>query len=294
VRANHAITLHIAKSASYFMKPCGGVHTRAPTNSRGTEVAVTSFVVFFEGAQNMQTFSMSGAFGRGRAALQTRLTLRGPRAYADTHAVALSLLEGGEQRSAHDLPRRALDLGAGRGELSTSLAARGYAVTAVERYPAQFEAQVPLVDADLNEPFPFVDASFDTTMAIEILEHLENPRRFLRELARVLRPNGVAIVSTPNLTSLLSRFLFAASGQWDLFFNHAWRLRDPYSSLVHGHITPVTRWLLEHHARDAGFVVEGRAYSSSYLPGVPWQLNPLPSGAMFGRILLLRLRKCSG
>ena len=244
----------------------------------------------------MNVFSMSGAFERGRAALRTRLTLRGPRAYADTHAVALSLLDAVDGPRTDTLVkngtrRRALDLGAGRGELSTSLAARGYDVTAVERYGPQFEAAVPLVDADLNEPFPFGDESFDSAMAIEILEHLENPRRFLRELARTLRPGGVAIVSTPNLTSVLSRFLFAASGQWDLFFNHTWRLRDPYSSLVHGHITPVTRWLLEHHARDAGFVVEGRGYSSSYLPGVPWQINPLPSGAMFGRILLVRLRR---
>ena len=249
----------------------------------------------------MQTFSMNGAWSRGRAALRARLTLRGPRAYADTHDVALSLLERGgcDTRSAHTNKEgsaagsrlSALDLGAGRGELSTSLAARGYEVTAVERYGAQFEAKVPLVDADLNEPFPFDDRSFDVAMAIEILEHLENPRRFLRELARTLRPGGVAVVSTPNLTSLLSRFLFAACGQWDLFFNHPWRLRDPYSSLVHGHITPVTRWLLEHHARDAGFVVEGCGYSSSYFPGVPWRINPLPSGAMFGRILLVRLRK---
>jgi SAM-dependent methyltransferase len=243
----------------------------------------------------MNAFSMSGAFERGRTAVRTRLTLSGPRAYADTHEVALSLLDAAERPASGDLsarPRqRVLDLGAGRGELSTSLVARGYDVTAVERYAPQFEASVPLVDADLNEPFPFDDASFDRAMAIEILEHLENPRRFLRELARTLRPGGVAIVSTPNLTSLLSRFLFATSGQWDLFFNHSWRLRDPYSSLVHGHITPVTRWLLEHHARDAGFVVEGHDYSSSYLPGVPWRINPLPSGAMFGRILLVRLRK---
>jgi SAM-dependent methyltransferase len=226
--------------------------------------------------------------------LRTRLTLRGPRAYADTHEVALSLLDAADRPAAGAVSsrkRRALDLGAGRGELSTHLARRGYDVTAVERYAPQFEALVPLVDADLNESFPFDDASFDSAMAIEILEHLENPRRFLRELARILRSGGVAIVSTPNLTSVLSRFLFAASGQWDLFFNHSWRLRDPYSSLVHGHITPVTRWLLEHHARDAGFVVEGRGYSSSYLPGVPWRINPLPSGAMFGRILLVCLRK---
>jgi SAM-dependent methyltransferase len=253
---------------------------------------------FLKRSFQMDAFSMNGAWGRGRAALRARLTLRGPRAYADTHDVALSLLEREPDRPRRALRderegvrRCALDLGAGRGELSTNLAARGYAVTAVERYGAQFEAEVPLIDADLNEAFPFDDGSFDVTMAIEILEHLENPRRFLRELARTLRPGGVAIVSTPNLTSVLSRFLFATSGQWDLFFNHPWRLRDPYSSLVHGHITPVTRWLLEHHARDAGFAVEAHGYSSSYFPGIPWRINPLPSGAMFGRILLVRLRK---
>ncbi|HEX9295938.1 MAG TPA: class I SAM-dependent methyltransferase [Polyangiaceae bacterium] len=228
------------------------------------------------------------AFEHGRAALQARLTLRGPRAYGDTHDIALALLGAGatECRSG-----KALDLGAGRGELSARLAAVGYDVTAVERYRPQFRAAVPLVDADLNQVFPFDDATFDIAMAVEILEHLENPRFFLRELWRVLRPGGTAIVSTPNLTSLLSRVLFAFVGQWDLFFNHPWRLRDPYSSLVHGHITPMPRWLVEHHARDAGFRVESHRYSSSYLPGVPWRINPLPSGGTFGRILITRLHK---
>jgi SAM-dependent methyltransferase len=241
----------------------------------------------------MNDFSWASALERGRGALRTRLTLRGPRAYADTHDVALSLLlsrstPGPTTRTSNP---NALDLGAGRGELSARLALLGYDVTAVERYAPQFEAKVPLVDADLNEAFPFDDATFDVAMGIEILEHLENPRVFLRELARILRPGGTAVVSTPNLTSLLSRILFAACGQWDLFFNHPWRLRDPYSALVHGHITPVPKWLLEHHARDAGFEVEEHRYSSSYLPGVPWRLNPLPSGGVFGRILITRLRK---
>ena len=240
----------------------------------------------------METFSWAHALERSRAVLRTRLTLRGPRAYADTHDVALGLLCAGQRHRGRGLS--ALDLGAGRGELSARLAALGYDVTAVERYVPQFEAKVPLVDADLNQTFPFEDATFDVAMAVEILEHLENPRSFLRELARVLKPGGRAIVSTPNLTSLLSRVLFAACGQWDLFFNHPWRLRDPYSSLVHGHITPVPKWLLEHHARDAGFEIEGHGYSSSYVPGIPWRVNPLPSGHAFGRILITRLRKPGG
>ena len=192
-----------------------------------------------------------GASARAdRAALRARLTLKGPRAYADTHDVALGLLRAGEHH--RDVIAARSISGAGRGELSARLSALGYDVTAVERYLPQFEAKVPVIDADLNQTFPFDDASFDVVMAVEILEHLENPRSFLRELARVLKPEGRAVVSTPNLTSVLSRALFVACGQWDLFFNHPWRLRDPYSSLVHGHITPVPKWLLEHHARDAG------------------------------------------
>src|SRR5262249_15236694 len=133
--------------------------------------------------------------------------------------------------------------------------------------------------------------SFDGAMGIEVLEHLENPRFFFRELARVLAPSAVAVVSTPNLTSVLSRLLFLGCGQWDLFFNHPWRLRDPYSALVQGHITPLPRWLMYHHAKDSGFELEAEAYSCGYLPGVPWRLNPLPRGSAFGRILVASFRR---
>lgn len=45
---------------------------------------------------------------------------------------------------------------------------------------------------------PFSDAAFDLVVAFEIIEHLAEPRAFLRELARVLKPDGVAVISTPN------------------------------------------------------------------------------------------------
>jgi len=221
---------------------------------------------------------------RAREHLEQWLTRSGPRAYADTHDVALGLLGGAP-------PCQVLDLGAGRGDLSRRLHALGHDVTAVERYVQQFDADVPVLDADLNARWPFEDASFDATMAVEILEHLENPRGFFRELSRVLRPRGVAVVSTPNLSTIISKMLFVAADQWDLFFDHPWRLRDPYSSTVQGHITPLPSWLLAHHARDAGLEVEAYGYSRAWLPGVPWRLNPLPRRAAFGRILLVRLRK---
>jgi SAM-dependent methyltransferase len=244
-----------------------------------------SGVSCFEGLA-MTSFSSTLGLAGLHAELRARLTRGGTRAYADTHTVAISLLGDAP-------PCTILDLGAGRGELSARLRALGHDVTAVELYAEQFAADVPLVRADLNATWPFEDGAFGAAMGIEVFEHLENPRFFFRELARVLRPRGVAVVSTPNLTAWLSRALFLVAGQWDLFFDHPWRLRDPYSSLVQGHITPVPGWLLEHHARDAGFELEARAWSAPWLPGVPWRLNPLPRGPAFGRILLARLRKRS-
>src|SRR5437868_13285231 len=105
----------------------------------------------------MAALASRSPFDRARAWAQSHLTRKGPRAYADTHDVALSLLGGAP-------PCKMLDLGAGRGELSRRLAALGHQVTAVERYVDQFEAQVPVVDADLNARWPFEDASIDAAM----------------------------------------------------------------------------------------------------------------------------------
>ena len=129
----------------------------------------------------MSTFVLRSPFAAAQEFARTHLTLRGPRAYADTHDVALSLLAGAPGC-------RVIDIGAGRGELSARLARLGHQVTAIEKYTEQFEADVPLVEADADRELPFGDESVDAVMAVEILEHLENPRGFLRETWRVLKP----------------------------------------------------------------------------------------------------------
>lgn len=208
-----------------------------------------------------------------------------PRAYADTHAVALSLFGSGT-------PCEVLDVAAGRGDLTRKLTNLGHKLTAFESYTPQFDAPFArLVEGDANNPWPFADASFDAVFGIEIIEHVENPRFFLREVSRVLRPGGIAVVSTPNLTTLVSRFVFGLSGQWDLFVNNRFRLRDPYDKDLDGHISPLPAWLLSHHANDAGLILEETRYSRAWLPLVPWKANPLPSNPSFGRILVARFRK---
>lgn len=49
-----------------------------------------------------------------------------------------------------------------------------------------------------RDRFPFKDETFDFTVCLEVLEHLENPKKLLGEIFRVLKPNGYLLISTPN------------------------------------------------------------------------------------------------
>jgi SAM-dependent methyltransferase len=48
------------------------------------------------------------------------------------------------------------------------------------------------------EQIPLADASVDTVVSFETIEHVSNPLRFLDECGRVLTPGGTLIISTPN------------------------------------------------------------------------------------------------
>jgi SAM-dependent methyltransferase len=70
-----------------------------------------------------------------------------------------------------------------------------------------------------RDRFPYPDGSFDAVLFCEILEHLlENPDRVVAEIARVLRPRGFVVVSTPNATRLPNLF-FLAQGKsiWEWY-----------------------------------------------------------------------------
>jgi SAM-dependent methyltransferase len=54
-------------------------------------------------------------------------------------------------------------------------------------------------------PLPFRDAAFDVVFAGELIEHLSEPRQALAEFARVLKPGGTLILTTPNRRRLANR-----------------------------------------------------------------------------------------
>lgn len=61
---------------------------------------------------------------------------------------------------------------------------------------------------DLAEGIPLPDASMDLVHAAEVIEHVYDPDLLVEECARVLRPGGQLVVSTPNLHAWYNRMLF--------------------------------------------------------------------------------------
>jgi len=207
------------------------------------------------------------------------------RAYADCHRIALRLADA-------ERPGRALDLGAGQGAISHALRLRGHDVMAADINGSQFKAAgVPFAKLDLNRPLPLPDGDFDLVMAVEVLEHLESPRAFLREIYRLLRPGGLAVVTTPNITSLPSRMLFLATGCFDLFVPTKRRLEDPLDAEADGHITPLPGWLLRYHLRESGFEIEKTCYTMAYVPFVPRAVLRFFRGRFLGRVGLYAVRR---
>lgn len=63
--------------------------------------------------------------------------------------------------------------------------------------------------ADGEKGLPFKDAALDVVIASELLEHLNHPERFFREVARVLKNGGILVLTTPNSDNLTYRVLRA-------------------------------------------------------------------------------------
>jgi 2-polyprenyl-3-methyl-5-hydroxy-6-metoxy-1,4-benzoquinol methylase len=113
----------------------------------------------------------------------------------------------------------AVDLGCGRGDLQPILApvfSRVIAVDAV-RYP-ELPPTAEFVEADLNSSIlPLPTRSADAVLAVETIEHLENPRALLREMARITKPGGWVVVTTPNQLSFLSLITLAFKRRFSAF-----------------------------------------------------------------------------
>jgi|GraSoi2013_115cm_1033766.scaffolds.fasta_scaffold36686_3 2-polyprenyl-3-methyl-5-hydroxy-6-metoxy-1,4-benzoquinol methylase len=125
-----------------------------------------------------------------------------PDAYS-SHSRILSLLGEGHRR-------RLLDVGAADGFLGERLSGQGFEVTCLEGDHALAEKAKTkcsaVVVADLDGALPDLQTNFDVIVYGDILEHLKDPLRALRGLNRYLKPEGVVVISVPNVGNLWVRY----------------------------------------------------------------------------------------
>lgn len=150
-----------------------------------------------------------------------------------THAAAAALVQAHVPRDA-----RVLDLAAGTGAFLARLRDNGYSnLSAVELNTAGFDLEGVTPQAvDLNSPFAegaLPPHAFDLVSAIEIVEHLDCPRAFLRNVQTILRDGGHLLLTTPNVASWLGRARFLLSGELRQFQRHDYDYQRHISPTTH-------------------------------------------------------------
>ncbi len=120
--------------------------------------------------------------------------------------------------------------------------------------------------------------------SLETIEHLENPRRFVRELVRVLKPGGRIFISTPNQLSLLSKLTLVVKNEFNAFQEAA--------GLYPAHLTALLETDLTRMARECSLEEIEIHYTNQ--GRIPSRARSWPSfcrGRLFSDNVILAARK---
>jgi len=157
---------------------------------------------------------------------------------------------------------RVLDLGCGGGRHAFEVYRRGASVVAFDLDPAELApvtgmfgamreageagpaAGASAISGDAGA-MPFGDGAFDRVIAAEVLEHILDDQRAMNELARVLRPGGLAAITVPS---------------W-LPERVCWALSTEYHEVPGGHVRIYTRVELEAKLARAGLTALWRHHA---------------------------------
>ena len=120
---------------------------------------------------------------------------------------------------------------------------------------AQLPPEVDMKIANLDNPFPFADATIAVVLAMMVIEHLYDPFHSFAEIARILRPGGRAFVNLPNVASIKCR-LQLLRGRMPVTSAHDWFERREWDG---GHLHYFTVETVRRLAALVGLAVTGIA-----------------------------------
>jgi 2-polyprenyl-3-methyl-5-hydroxy-6-metoxy-1,4-benzoquinol methylase len=146
-----------------------------------------------------------------------------------------------------------LDVGCGVGNLRQFVMGRvgryiGVDILRYDAFPVDAEFQPANLDSGRID---LPDGSADIVAAVETIEHLENPRAFVRDLVRLVKPGGWVIVTTPNVLSWLSKLSLLLKGHFTAFGPGEYP----------AHITPLLELDLQRIATECGLAEVQLRYS---------------------------------
>jgi len=186
--------------------------------------------------------------------------------------------------SARQAKGRLLDVGCGNGHLHGFIRSQFAEYVGVDavRYD-DFPAGAEFCRANLDAlPTPLPESYADVIVAVETIEHLENPRAFMRELVRIAKPGGWVVVTTPNQLSLLSLLTLLLKNRFAAFQD------------VHypAHITALLEIDLRRIAAECGLAeIEINYSSEGRIVLTPWHypsvLSRIFPRAMSDNVLLI-------
>lgn len=170
-----------------------------------------------------------------------------------------------------------VDVGCGGGGLWRVVSPRfarysGLDAVRYDTFPADGEFR--RVNLDSAE-WPVSSSTGDVVIAVETIEHLENPWAFMRQLSLLAKPDAWVIVTTPNQMSVLSLLTLAIKHRFSAF-------QDAHYP---AHKTALLSSDLERAAREAGLEVVRVVYSEhGRVPGTAWHY-PKALASVFPRAL---------
>jgi SAM-dependent methyltransferase len=175
-----------------------------------------------------------------------------------------------------------LDVGCAEGSATAAIAehVRAGTVLGLELADHYIDAArsrgIDVRKADVSNRWPLEDSSVDMVHSNQVIEHLAETDHFMREIARVLKPNGYAVVSTNNLASwhnivalMLGWQPLPAHVSDEVAIGNPLALEEPRcGESVHRHLRIFTARALTDLAETHGLVLD-RAVTSGYYPFGP-------------------------
>jgi 2-polyprenyl-3-methyl-5-hydroxy-6-metoxy-1,4-benzoquinol methylase len=164
---------------------------------------------------------------------------------------------------------RVMDVPSGSGAFARRLAALGYDVIAADVVNHGNIEGVEFHTADMNQPLPFADGSMNCITCIEGIEHLERPFDFIRECKRVLIEDGCLILTTPNTSSIRSRWRYFLTG----FHNKCKYMLDETAPNPLHHIGMLSFPALRYMLHTSGFEISN--IETNRIKWVSWLYAPM-------------------